>query len=197
MLNGFDNAVRSVYQGPGSQIDSYFLPQSQVQARTQERLEFVGAVWGAYEFGASGVKMTRRFAREPIVEPKVEANFKTNRRTTYWDSNPTARDPIYRTEVKMDGLSKANSRASGMHAEPAAMVQAYEAGVRGGMAELNVDVSPCRFCMNDIKSLARKLGLSRLRVIDHQTMTEYEFVGNDLKTVKNGGKRWKDAKTKR
>lgn len=76
-------------------------------------------------------------------------------------------------------------------AEVGAMHQALEAGVSGGEATLRVkgDLTVCRACRGDVKTMARKLGLEKLTVVDADGKV-YSFVGDELKPLPQG-KPWK------
>jgi RHS repeat-associated protein len=198
-LNGLDNAVREAVYGPGETLPDMFEPQSQVQATVQKRIEIVQDVIALVELGRGGVRMVRGRmpTRIPIKDPVVDADFVQNGSRIYNDTNPTARDPKFRTGEKIDGLSSTNNSTTKMHGEIGSMYQSGEAGNFGGEGTLRTSKTPCGFCKGDIKTMARKIGLEKLTIIDEETGNVYEFVGDDLKQVSKGGKSYKKAKKKK
>lgn len=106
-------------------------------------------------------------------------------------SNPTERIP--RIEGKtLPGLGYPNSNRFSMHAEIDAMMQAYDKGLRGGKGTLTVDGLPvCDFCKRSLKNMAKHLGLEELIIKETATGKIYTFKGNDLNTMRKGGKGFK------
>ena len=106
-------------------------------------------------------------------------------------SNPTERIP--RIEGKtLPGLGYPNSNRFSMHAEIDAMMQAYDKGLRGGKGTLTVDGLPvCDFCKCSLKNMAKHLGLEELIIKETATGKTYTFKGNDLNTMRKGGKGFK------
>jgi MafB19-like deaminase len=79
-------------------------------------------------------------------------------------SNPNRR----KITLKVNPISRT-------HAEADAFQQAFDVGLRGGVARLIVDRSLCRACGQNggVKGMARQLGLSELEIISpdgHQTI---------------------------
>jgi MafB19-like deaminase len=79
-------------------------------------------------------------------------------------SNPNRR----KITLKVNPISR-------IHAEADAFQQAFDVGLRGGVARLTVDRSLCRACGQNggVKGMARQLGLSELEIISpdgHQTI---------------------------
>jgi hypothetical protein len=79
-----------------------------------------------------------------------------------------------------------------MHAEIGAMLQAMDAGIRGGagLLELQGKNVCANYCRGDVKTLARLLELENLKVKDADG-TIYNFPSREsLQPIKNGGQRW-------
>jgi hypothetical protein len=79
-----------------------------------------------------------------------------------------------------------------MHAEIGAMIQARDAGIRGGAGLLEIQGrNGCtNYCRGDVKTMARLLELDRLEVKDADG-TIYNFpTPQSLKPIKQGGQGW-------
>lgn len=189
-VNGMTNALEwEINRRP----PVIFEPQSQTQAAVKRNFELVTGVTGTYSVLRGGFQTINRRSptRVPVKEPLVEADFEYNGKI-YSDANPTARAPGFRTGERIEGLSAANRDTTHAHAEIGGMHQPYAAGLRGGSATLRVSGQTiCPFCKGDIKKFARMLRLERLKVVDFETGRVYEFVGDELLPVKQGGKGWK------
>jgi hypothetical protein len=85
-----------------------------------------------------------------------------------------------------------NADRATMHAEIGAMMQAKDAGIRGGAGLLQVQgKNVCaNYCRGDVKILARLLELDRLEVKDADG-TIYNFpTPQSLQPIKYGGQGW-------
>jgi hypothetical protein len=100
-----------------------------------------------------------------------------------------------RVEGINDGLSAPNRKKWTMHAEIDAMTQAYDTGVKGGHGVLKIDgpLNMCPYCKGDVKTMARKLNLDSLTIIDADG-TKYFFDKKGLNKIKDGGMGYKKAK---
>lgn len=78
-----------------------------------------------------------------------------------------------------------------MHAEFAAMFQAYQQGLRGGHGSLVIaGIAACDYCKGDVKTMARALQLDSLTVQDADGCIVEFRSPQDLLPVNQGGKGW-------
>ncbi|ELY2909860.1 hypothetical protein SMC87_004410 [Cronobacter dublinensis] len=106
--------------------------------------------------------------------------------------NPTERVPRVDGST-LPGMSGPNNSRFDMHAEIDAMLQAYDADLRGGTATLTVEGKEiCPFCKRSLKNMAQHLGLDKLIIHEKNTGNTYKFEGNDFKKVRDGGKGFKN-----
>lgn len=83
--------------------------------------------------------------------------------------NPTERVPRVDGST-LPGMSGPNNSRFDMHAEIDAMLQAYDADLRGGTATLTVEGKEiCPFCKRSLKNMAQHLGLDKL-IIHEKTL---------------------------
>lgn len=105
--------------------------------------------------------------------------------------NPTEHVPRVDGST-LPGMSGPNNSRFDMHAEIDAMLQAHDAGLRGGSAALTVEGKEiCAFCKRSLKNMAQHLGLDELIIHEKITGSIYKFKGNDFKKVRDGGKGFK------
>jgi hypothetical protein len=122
-------------------------------------------------------------------DPAVTATFKLNDQT-FTDVNALAR-PNRVPGPTVPGLRAPNADLQTAHAEIGAMMQAKNAGLKGGHGVLTVTGEPVcgAYCTGDVKTMGRALGLDSLTVID-STGTR-TFAGKELLPISQGGKGWK------
>jgi hypothetical protein len=144
---------------------------------------------------AAAIAARNKVPRSITDTPDVKATFDHAGRGTFEDVNPTARNPLYRTDEGIPtGSSKGprpyNNNTADMHAEIGAMYQSYAAGHRGGKAVLKIEgLHACTQCRGDIKKMARLMELDELTVITPEGT--FNFRGpQDFLPVKEGGKPW-------
>jgi hypothetical protein len=78
-----------------------------------------------------------------------------------------------------------------MHAELAALFQAYQQGLRGGHGELVIQgIAACDYCKGDVKTIARALQLDSLTVHDADGCIIEFLSPKDLLPLSQGGKGW-------
>jgi hypothetical protein len=125
-----------------------------------------------------------------MAEPDVVAEF-TLQGVQFQDTNPLSR------VIRVHGSTIARVRPGNadrwtMHAEIEAMLQAYDAGLRGGHGRLVIrGMRVCPWCKGDIKTIARHLELQSLTVVDDDgTIIEFGEP-TDFLPVKQGGKAWR------
>ncbi|EKE2797995.1 hypothetical protein OUL78_001100 [Salmonella enterica] len=83
--------------------------------------------------------------------------------------NPTERVPLV-DDSTLPGMTAPNNSRFDMHAEIDAMLQAHDAGLRGGSATLTVEGKEiCAFCKRSLKNMAQHLGLDKLKI--HEKIT--------------------------
>ncbi|EDP9478237.1 hypothetical protein XT96_000542 [Salmonella enterica subsp. enterica serovar Havana] len=105
--------------------------------------------------------------------------------------NPTERVPLV-DDSTLPGMTAPNNSRFDMHAEIDAMLQAHDAGLRGGSATLTVEGKEiCAFCKRCLKNMAQHLGLDKLKIHEKITGNIYKFKGNDFNKVRDGGKGFK------
>lgn len=123
------------------------------------------------------------------MTPDVVARF-TLGGQTFEDVNPLARS-VRTSGPTVAGVRPANAERSTMHAEVGAMLQALDAGWRGGHGELVIEgILCCPWCRGDVKTLARLLGLDSLKVTDADGSV-IEFRSQvELLPIRQGGKPW-------
>ncbi|EFH5761925.1 hypothetical protein K3I66_003966 [Escherichia coli] len=86
-------------------------------------------------------------------------------------------------------MSGPNNSRFDMHAEIDAMLQAHDAGLRGGSATLTVEGKEiCGFCKRSLKNMAQHLGLDELTTHEKVTGNIYSFKDGDFRKVRDGGK---------
>jgi hypothetical protein len=125
-----------------------------------------------------------------MTQPDVVAEFELQG-AQYCDTNPLARtNRVY--GVSIPGVRPGNYDRWTMHAEFAAMLQAYDAGLRGGHGKLTVrGAMVCPWCKGDIKTMARHLRLESLTVLDDDgSVIEFKEPSQFL-PIKQGGKAWR------
>ncbi len=121
-------------------------------------------------------------------DPVVKATFEHGGKT-YEGVNPLAREP--RVSGDVPGLSAINNNTYGMHAEIDAMNKAKLDGVKGGDGILKVEGKVlCPYCKGDVKNMARIMELDSLTIHDADGKV-HTFVGDELKSIKEGGKGYK------
>ena len=145
-------------------------------------------LWGEenlYVFGRN----TQRWI-DPFGLATVDATFNMGGET-FQGVNPTER--ANRKSGKTGcRLAGPNSDEYSMHAEIDAMFKAYKKGKRGGTGELIVEGLPvCGWCKRSLKNMAKALELDRFIIRELSTGNIYDFTGNDLKTIRQGGKGFK------
>jgi RHS repeat-associated protein len=102
--------------------------------------------------------------------------------------NPTERNP----RIDGESMPGPNCCKYDMHAEIDAMMQAHDAGLRGGKGELRISGKEiCGFCKRSIKKMAQALDLDELIVHEEVTGNTYKFSRKDLEKVRDGGKGFK------
>jgi hypothetical protein len=123
------------------------------------------------------------------MAPDVEASFIIGGRQ-FNDVNPLAR-PARRFGPTIAGVRAANAELATMPAEFGSMLQAFEAGIRGGQGVLTTRrLKACPWCRGDIKTLARAMRLESLTVHDADG-TIIEFAEpSDFLPLRQGGKAW-------
>ncbi len=123
------------------------------------------------------------------MAPDVVATFELVGRA-FDDVNPMARTNRVQGPT-IAGVRSGNADRFTMHAEFGAMLQAYEAGMRGGRATLKITgIKCCPWCRGDIKTLARAMQLDSLVVYDGDG-ARIEFRSPlDLLPVRQGGLAW-------
>jgi hypothetical protein len=124
-----------------------------------------------------------------MMKPDVVAVFEFQGKS-FEDVNPLCRTDRG-SGTTVSGVRPGNADRWTMHAEIAAMLQAYDGGFRGGHGVLRVSgVRICPWCKGDIKTLARALQLESLTGFDADG-TVIEFgQASDLLPVRHGGKTW-------
>lgn len=120
-------------------------------------------------------------------ETVVTASFE-HQGNTFEGVNPTAREQ--RTPgATIPGLRGPNTSRADMHAEIDAMLQAHDAGQRGGHGRLTISgMDACSRCRGDIKTMARALNLDSLTVDNNGRIIT--FNREELRTMREGGKGW-------
>ena len=145
-------------------------------------------LWGEenlYVFGRN----TQRWI-DPFGLATVDATFNMGGET-FQGVNPTehANRKSGKTGCRLAGP---NSDEYSMHAEIDAMFKAYKKGKRGGTGELIVEGLPvCGWCKRSLKNMAKALELDRFIIRELSTGNIYDFTGNDLKPIRQGGKGFK------
>ncbi|WP_440130194.1 cytidine deaminase-like fold-containing protein [Trinickia symbiotica] len=110
---------------------------------------------------------------------------------TFAGMNPTERIPRLEGPT-LSGLEYPNSNRFSMHAEIDAMMQAHDAGLRGGTGVLTIEGLPvCDFCKRSLKNMANHLELDEFIVHEKVTGKMYSFTKADLRKVREGGKGFK------
>ncbi len=134
-----------------------------------------------------------RETAEGLGEPAVRATFLAGGQK-FTDVNPTARAVTQEGET-VAGLRAPNADRATMHAEIGAMIQAKDAGIRGGAGRLEIEgMTVCApYCRGDVKTMARSLDLDSLTVKDADD-TIYNFpTRQSLQPIKDGGQGWKGS----
>jgi len=120
----------------------------------------------------------------------VDVTFEMGGRT-FTGVNPSEREPRVKGRT-LRGLGFPNSRRFYMHAEFDAMMEAYDKGFRGGKGVITIEGRDlCDFCKRHIKNMALHLKLSEFIIHERTTGLTYTFIGDDLKTMREGGKGFK------
>jgi hypothetical protein len=124
-----------------------------------------------------------------MPEPDVTAIFELHGRV-FEDVNPVCRTE--RTAgPTVQGVRPGNADRWTMHAEFGAMLQACDAGLRGGDGKLVVEgIKICPWCKGDIKTLARELRLQSLSVVDADGVRIEFLAPDDFRPIRQGGKAW-------
>ena len=122
--------------------------------------------------------------------PTVEAWFE-HQGETFYDVNPTARNPVYRTNEPTGIGGSINDNTKTMHAEVGAMYQSYVTGNQGGTGVLVIErLEACRNCRGAVKKMAIQLNLDVLEVFDKKGHYIFRKETGDFRPVDKGGKRW-------
>ncbi len=132
-------------------------------------------------------------AGEPTASgagPAVKATFSVGSRT-FTDVNPIARSLLQEGET-VPGLRAPNADRATMHAEIGAMIQAKDAGIRGGAGLLEVEGKTicAHYCRGNVKTMARVLELDRLEVQDADGTISLFPTPQSLQPIKHGGQGW-------
>jgi hypothetical protein len=123
------------------------------------------------------------------MQPDVVATFELGGRI-FEDVNPMFRSNRI-GGATIPGVRPGNSDRWTMHAEFAAMLQAYDAGMRGGHGTVRITgIKVCSWCKGDIKTLARLMSLDSMTVYDADGAVIEFRNPEELQPVRSGGKAW-------